>query len=430
MPLVAYYFNQVAWLGLLANLFVVPLAGFLLVPLGLLSAVWILAAGGDTLPGSGVIQALFDLLAAAVTVMARIPGAEWHVASPTILSILVFYPLLYGAWRAEAPRIQRAACAVAAVAVLAWWLWSPRPVEPDSLRVTFLDVGQGDASLIELPDGQTILIDGGAAYDTLDLGRAAIGPYLWDRGIRRIDLVIGTHPQLDHIGGLPWLIRAFDAGRYWGNGIARDEPFFDRLQRALRERGIAEARVEEGQELVAGPCRLVVLNPPRGAPGAEVLSRPALSGTELNNRSVVTRLECGPHSFLFTADVETGALSRLRTQAGAARVVKVPHHGARSSLDESWIRQVAPEAAVISVGSRNAYGHPAPDVLAAYEHAGARLFRTDRDGAVWVTARMTSPHLEFHTARSSLPDPIPVAAWTADREKRNLTRLWTFLAKA
>ncbi len=428
MPLVAYYFNQVAWLGLGANLFVVPFAGFVLVPVGLLSAVWVLVTGGEGMPGAAFLQFLFDLLSAAVAGMAKIPGAEWHVASPTIVSIVLFYLLLHDASRPQRTPARRTVCMLALALLLGWWTWSPRMTDGGSLRVAFLDVGQGDASVIELPDGRTILIDGGAAYDTLDMGRAAVGPYLWDRGIRRLDHVIGTHPQLDHVGGLAWVLRVFDVGRYWGNGVARDEAFFHRLQDAMQQRGVVEQRVEEGQVLLDSvACRLKVLNPPPVPSALEARIRPVLSGgTDLNNLSVVTRLDCGPHSFLFTADVEIEALSKLRAQSGskAVQVLKVPHHGSRSSLDEAWIRQVKPETAVISVGSRNPYGHPAGSVLAAYEQAGVRLFRTDRDGAVWVTANVSSPEMEVLSARGILARRIALPSWRLEDEFLNVVRLW------
>lgn len=146
----------------------------------------------------------------------------------------------------------------------------------------------------------------------------------------------------------------------------------------------------------------------------------------MNNFSVVTRLDCGPHSFLFTADVEIEALSRLRTQSddGRVRVLKVPHHGSRSSLDEAWIQHVKPETAVISVGRRNSYGHPANAVLEAYEQARVRLFRTDRDGAVWINAQLSSPDMDVVTARGILPKPIPLSSWNRDREFSNLSCLW------
>ena len=431
IPLVAYYFNQIAWLGLLANLVVVPLAGFLFVPLGLGSAIWLLLAGGDSLPAGPLNQAVLDLMSGAVGLVARIPGAEWHAASPAIPAMAGFFALLYAAGRSGSATVLRWSCASAALLILVWWSWSPRGLpDGETLRVTFLDVGQGDASVIELPDGRTVLIDGGATYDTLDMGRAVVGPYLWDRSIRRLDHVIGTHPQLDHVGGLAWVIRTFEVGRYWDNGIERDEPFYQRLRAAMQERDLAASIAEEGQMIMSsGPCRLRILNPPamRHATADRAVGLSAggmTSGSALNNMSVVTELNCGPHSFLFTADIEAAAQARLSHTGSSlgVRVLKVPHHGARSSLHTRWIRRVGADVAVISVGRHNPYGHPASDVLAAYK--GARLLRTDRHGAVWVTAKLSSPDMEIHTAQEHQPEPIHVGSSMLVSERRNLARLW------
>ncbi|MFM8552611.1 MAG: DNA internalization-related competence protein ComEC/Rec2, partial [Nitrospiraceae bacterium] len=360
LPLVAYHFNQVTWLGLAANLVVVPLAGLLLVPLGLGSALWVAATGQATLPLASLNQFGYQCLSDLVQVMARLPGAEWHVASPTIASIVLFYGLLLAAINLRPHRRIQLACLTSALCLAAWWLYSPRLWPHDgSLRVTFLDVGQGDASVIELPDGETILIDAGTKHDTLDIGRSVVAPYLWDRGIFHLDHVIATHPQLDHVGGLPAVIRHFHVGRYWSNGLARQEPFYQELQRAIRLSGLAESVAMEGQPIIAdGPCNLTVLNP-----AAEAQTRhqvPTNTGSMLNNQSVVTRLTCDTHSFLFTADAEAPTLARLSELATSVRtrVVKVPHHGASSSLEQRWIGHVAPEIAVISVGNRNIYGHP------------------------------------------------------------------------
>ena len=147
--------------------------------------------------------------------------------------------------------------------ILLWWAWSPRIfLDGDHFRVTFLDVGQGDSAVIELPDGQVVLIDGGATYERFDMGRAVVAPFLWNRGIRTIDQVIGTHPQLDHVGGLAWVVRHFVVKQYWGSGETREELFYRRLQESLATQGLSERVVSEGQEIVSsGPCRLVVLNP-------------------------------------------------------------------------------------------------------------------------------------------------------------------------
>ena len=136
--------------------------------------------------------------------------------------------------------------------MLLWWAWSPRMfLDGDHFRVTFLDVGQGDSAVIELPDGQVVLIDGGATYERFDMGRAVVAPFLWNRGIRTIDQVIGTHPQLDHVGGLAWVVRHFSVKRYWGSGESREELFYRRLQESLASQGLQEGVAREGREIVS-----------------------------------------------------------------------------------------------------------------------------------------------------------------------------------
>ncbi|MBM4125569.1 MAG: DUF4131 domain-containing protein, partial [Nitrospira sp.] len=171
VPLVAYHFNQIAWLGLAANMIVVPLAGLALVPIGLASAVWVLLAGAGALPMGPLNQGLLDLMLTVVSWLALTPGAVWHVASPTVFAALGFYAMLSGAIFFEAYPWFKRACILGVAALLCWWGWSPRVGgDGETVRVAFLDVGQGDASVAELPDGRTILIDGGAVYDTLDMG--------------------------------------------------------------------------------------------------------------------------------------------------------------------------------------------------------------------------------------------------------------------
>ena len=197
--------------------------------------------------------------------------------------------------------------------VLLWWAWSPRMfLDGDHFRVTFLDVGQGDSAVVELPDGQVVLIDGGATYERFDMGRGVVAPFLWNRGIRTIDQVIGTHPQLDHVGGLAWVVRHFIVKSYWGSGETREELFYRRLQQSLADRGLQEQVAREGQEIVSsGPCRMVVLNPPADEHLDVPLHDSHVGGHVLNNRSVVTRLTCGNHTMLFAADVERDGLSRM-----------------------------------------------------------------------------------------------------------------------
>lgn len=425
LPLVAYHFNQVAWLGLAANLVVVPLAGLLLVPLGLGSALWVAVTGNTALPGASLNQAGFEFLSDVVHMLGRLPGAEWHVASPAWLSIVAFYGVLVLTIALPAHHRIRLLGLVCVILLTAWWVWSPRLWGQDgSIRVTFLDVGQGDATVIELPGGETVLIDAGTRHETLDMGRSVVAPYLWNRGIFRLDHVIATHPQLDHVGGLPTVLRRFPVGHYWSNGLTRHEPFYQKLQETLRHRGLSESIALAGQTILAtDACRFSVLNPTPAVPAP--LEETTPTGATLNNRSVVTRLTCGPHSFLFAADAESSTLARLAEAdaSAGARTLKVPHHGANSSLHEPWIRRVAPEIAVISVGRRNPYGHPTQSVLQAYQQQGSRIFRTDRDGAVSISATLFSPTLEASGARGSRLKPVTVGVSMFHDEYLNWGRL-------
>ena len=407
---------------------IVPLVGILVIPIGLLSGIGVLISGTHTLPLATVNQWLFDLLAHIVVGLSNIPGAEWHVASPSLGLMLVFWAVLAGVLVLQHRPTMRMGCVTILVATLVWWSWSPRTDwQPGDLRVTFLDVGQGDATVLELPDGQTVLIDGGPRYRRLDMGRAVIGPYLWDRGIHRIDHVIATHPQWDHVGGLPWVLYAFDVGNYWSNGVSRSKAFYKRLQTDVQAAELDEHAIGAGEEIIgSGPCSLSVLSPVAAENSLMLVSTHEMSGKDLNNRSLVTRLDCGWHSLLFTADAEQQALEYLqRTPRGhSAKVVKVPHHGAKSSLHSGWVNQIEAQAMVVSVGSHNRYGHPATEVIAAYEERGIPMYRTDRDGAIIIEASLDSPELTIRTAKQQELVPVVLNKELWKHEWANWQRLW------
>ncbi len=294
--------------------------------------------------------------------------------------------------------------------------------EDDTLRVTFLDVGQGDATLLELPGGDTILVDGGVAYERWDVGRMVVGPYLWDRGIRRLTHVIATHPQLDHVGGLSWIIEHFEIDHYWSNGTQSTNRFYRRLHDALTRKGLVERLAREGEEIVEdGSCRLVSLNPPLAENGS-TLHEP--QGADLNNLSVVLSLTCGKHSILLTADAAVEALTRQlhHPLVESATVVKIPHHGAKSSLNRRWIQRLNAKTAVVSAGRENRYGHPAPDVLQAYDRMN--IYRTDLDGAIVLSAKPNSGDSRIQRMTDRQPVPLALGEYSLAREWENMSRFW------
>ena len=425
LPVVAFYFNQVPWMGIVTNLVAIPVTGIILVPLGLLAAAWTVATGAGDLVMAGGLESLLNWMTQGLRWCAEVPGGEWRVAAPAIPAVGLFYLGLLMAGSVRASRRLRIAGAALAIFLAGWWIWSPRwGVDNDRWRVTFLDVGQGDSAVLELPDGQTVLIDGGARYERFDTGRGVVAPFLWNRGIRRLDHVIGTHQQLDHVGGLIWVLRHVQVGRYWGTGVERAEQFVADLKASLREKRIDEKVAVRGDDVLqSGPCRLVILNP--SAEANVHLVTQSRSGASLNNQSIVSRLQCGAASILFAADIEVEGLRQLEQESRQpVTLLKVPHHGARSSFDRRWLEEIRPRYAVISVGQANPYGHPVQAVLQAYVDQQVTVARTDFDGAVWLTGRLSSPEVVLTRMRDLVPHPVEIhgCLWRCERD--NWSRLW------
>ena len=423
-PLVAAYFNQMAWVGGVSNILAVPFVGFLVLPASLLACLGTLLGGSEELAGSAIVLPLLNTLVWMVQGFAAVPGAELRVPSPAVWQMLLFY-LFLGAgflwWRRMAGWVAGALV----MGMLVLWAWAPRDLpEPGSVRLTFLDVGQGDAALVETADGHAMLIDGGTASEKYDVGRIAVAPLLWDRGIRRLDLVVATHPQQDHVGGLAFVVSKFEVGEFWTNGVSRDAVFLQRLEEVLAVRRVPVRSVSStAEDAPVGDCRARVLNPVL-SPDGEV---PGSDGKRLNNQSVVISLRCGKSTFLFTGDIEreTEAWLAERGEDLEAAVLKVPHHGARGSVYPPLLRAVKPRVAVVSVGRANAYGHPSPVMLEAYAGLGIPVLRTDLHGA--ITVKGTDVGLDVGCESGRRLRRVKMGAETGNEEIQNMRRLFSEL---
>jgi len=423
-PLVAAYFNQMAWVGGFSNLLIVPFVGFLVLPASLLACLGTLLGGSEELAGSAIVQPVLHALVWMVRGIAAVPGAELRVPSPAVWQMLFFY-LFLGAgllwWRRMAGWLAGALV----LGMLVFWAWAPRDLpEPGSVRLTFLDVGQGDAALVETADGHALLIDGGAASEQYDVGRAAVAPLLWDRGIRRLDLVVATHPQQDHVGGLAFIVDKFEIGEFWTNGVSRDAVFLQRLEEVLAARGVQVRTVSTSTEdMLVGDCRARVLNPVFSPHGGVAGS----DGKRLNNQSVVIRLRCGKSAFLLTGDIEREAQAWM-TERGVeleAAVLKVPHHGAKGSVYPPLLKAVKPWVAVVSVGRANAYGHPSPAMLEAYAGMGIPILRTDLYGA--ITVKETGAGLQVGCESGRRLRRVRMGTGTVHAELQNMRRIFSEL---
>lgn len=237
------------------------------------------------------------------------------------------------------------------------------------LTVWFLDVGQGDAIFIEMPTGEQVLVDGGRGSAVL----AKLGSVMWPWD-RSIDVVIPTHPDADHIGGLPGVFERYDVSNVYQSGAVADTDIDRALRAAIEAEGAQVLLVSEREAFIFGNVSLDVLSPVRPLPGEFVEDR--------NDESVVVLLTYGDTSVLLTGDAESGAEATFGALAGDVDVLKAGHHGSRTSSSESFLQIVTPEIAIISAGADNSYGHPHPAVLDRLNRAGAKVLRTDLDGDI------------------------------------------------
>jgi competence protein ComEC len=352
LPIGLAHFNQVSTIGVLANLAVVPLAG-----LATVVGLFAVAAGVASATLADWLFAacwpLLLLLRGAVAIAAAVPGAVVHLPAPGLPAIGGYVAALgaaLAAWHLRATfarasrRLALLAVALLASSALMTLAATLRPAD-GRLRVSVLDVGQGDAIVVEGPDGRTVLVDAGAggAY-RLDAGERVVAPFLWNRGVLRLTAAVVTHDDADHAGGMAAIRRLFIVREPWDGSVA------------------------------AGPLAL----------GGAVLTPLPSSTTGRNDAGRVLRIDFGLASILLASDLERAGERALVASGAslAATVLKVPHHGSRTSSTPELLAAVRPTVALVSVGARNAYHHPDPTVLARLTAANAHIHRTDHHGAL------------------------------------------------
>jgi len=245
------------------------------------------------------------------------------------------------------------------------------------LKVTFLDVGQGDSAFAMLPNGYRMLIDGGGSSDIFDAGKHVIVPFLKRNRMTKLDLMISTHPDNDHTGGLIYTMDKVKVSKVITGSYGLTSPTYDRFAEKLN--CIESYDAQPGNLMSDRDISLISLNPRN----YELLDD---EDSRMNNNSVVLKLIYKDVSFLFTGDIQEDAengLIRSGNDLGAT-VIKVPHHGSKSSSSEDFVIAVHPGVAIISVGRNNIHGHPAPEVIERYEMIGAKIHRTDKEGAITI----------------------------------------------
>lgn len=376
-PFIAWHFHRVSIIGVLANIIAVPLMCFIAVPLGLVSSFVLFFYP----PFAGLILKLSDIILKIslwiVDAFAMLPYASVYTTTPTILEIVLFYLLIICVVEFRRARFFKYSIVVVILALAldySYWYYSLN-YNPN-LKVTFISVGQGDAALVEFPYGKRMLIDGGGSYnDDFDTGERLIAPFLWKNKIKKIDYIILSHPQADHMKGLKFIAEKFHTEEFRWNGEAAKSKAYVELMDALKK--------NDTKRIIANASHPIL-----NINGAEIqfLNPPQDSHLDTNNNTLAVRLSYKNVSFLFTGDIEAIGEMVLLHQGKkiGADVLKVAHHGSRTSSTIDFLKAVKPKLAVISVGYANAFGFPRPEILKRYEELKIPVLRTDMNGAITV----------------------------------------------
>ncbi len=401
IPLVAWYYNLISPVSIPANLLAVPLVGlalFLGVIAAFLGLLWLPLAGLVNV-STGIV---LDLFLALIGFFQQLPGAVIYLATPPVLLAAAWYAGLLvaagvrsGGWSpAVRHRVKSRAVVgvvLAAVLLLIWWPWTGR----QRLTVHFIDVGQGDSILVQTPGGRNMLIDTGGTREEFQTGTGVgdqvVTPYLRKIGVNRIDALVFTHPHEDHCGGAAYLVKNFPVGLAVVSPVGEATGIEEEFAVAQGSAGIPPAYTDLLAKMAAAKI------PVRAAAAGDVLRLDDKVSIEilspertvgaakpnLNNGSLVLKLTCGHRSFIFTGDIEVEAQKELLQREVDLKtdVLKMPHHGSRSLLP-GIVDRTKPEMAVITVGARNTFGHPAQSTLDLLHRVGAQVYRTDLDGAV------------------------------------------------
>jgi competence protein ComEC len=375
----AIYFHRVTALGLPVNLLVVPLIGLAL-PSALITFATLLLWPSLAVVPAAVTAALLHTINGIVHRFSAMGAGDIRISSPGLLAMVAGVLLIgLAVWAARNSRFPVVG-PIAALACSAVCVFYPRALTyyPGVLEVTAIDVGQGDSLLLVTPQGKTLLIDAGGptggsqtSSGNFEIGEDVVSPVLWSRNIRRLDAVALSHAHSDHMGGMISVLRNFRPRVLWV-GTNPDIPAYLALLAEAQSLGIPVESMAAGSQFVFGGAQVEVL-----APAADYVPGSSAS----NDDSLVLHVAYGQTSVLLEGDAQAASEQQMLSESLHADLLKVGHHGSKTSTTPRFLAAVAPTYAIISVAHRNPYGHPKLEILDRLQNDRVRTFRTDALGA-------------------------------------------------
>jgi competence protein ComEC len=371
-PLIAHYFGHLSLVGFIANPLIVPLVGFVVVPVGLILGFCAVAAPEFASLLTGPAEKLTSLTIWMVDGFARFPLANVAVPSPNMIEVVGLYGLLLCLFilrnRVRVVIVLIIAAVLFATDTAYWWDQRHHSKE---LRITHLNVGQGDAAVVELPGSKVLLIDaGGTASGEFDTGDGIVAPFLRSRKILRVDFLLVSHSRIDHYGGMRTIVNEFSPREFWAGSAKGQTSRFDDLEDALEKAKITRVPMTDAE-----PCRIL------DEVKLCVLFPPAAKSVDA---SVVVRLEYGKLRYLFASDIDKRDEALLAQKPNELRstIVKIPRHGSATASTVEFIAAVQPRLAVLSAGARSRSEPQRKEVAGRYRGSGAQVLSTYEDGAI------------------------------------------------
>ncbi|MBC8287178.1 MAG: DNA internalization-related competence protein ComEC/Rec2 [Nitrospinae bacterium] len=400
LPVLIYQFNRISLVGVFLNIIMVPLASLLIPTVLLMTIVGTISttlAALPLLPVRGIAQTFLWV----PEVFARPSFSSLHVPTPPSLWLVFYFSVLLSgliilrthALNLEIGSLLKKSFIISVLFALALFSW-PRAFQfpGDKLTISVLDVGQGESLFIEFPNGETLVMDGGGFYkNRLDVGGRVVAPFLWNRGIRKIDYMVATHSDNDHIRGLYSLLDLFPVKHFLTLGDSFVGKRLRNLQNQAGEKGAKFLRLKINKPLLIGEVRLIPLHPKP--------DQPSNSDRRVDNDlSLVLRLDYRGFSMLFTGDIGDKIEEELvkNPQQIDADILKAPHHGSRFSNSPAFIKAVDPDTVIFSSGYLNRMRHPHPKTLERYQNADVDIRRTDAQGAVQIITDGNSYEIHTH----------------------------------
>jgi competence protein ComEC len=399
LPIIVFYFNRISAVTLIANLIAVPLLGMLTLTLAM---AFILTAMFSPGLSSFFIKAASFFTGISVDIINRLAALSWSTFSfskPNMAEIILFYIFIFllietitpgsknnnKGFPARHPSFVRTALLISLALILADAVYFVlKDQYSTDLKITAIDVGQGSSTLVQLPHGINMLIDGGGFPDSsFDMGKSVIAPFLYSQRIGKIDIVVLTHPHPDHLQGLIYIVNNFDVKEVWCTGVKADDDLYLLWEKTILEKKIKIKRLssQSPPENISGTTIQCLW--PFQAP---IQNDHDMSFDDTNDSSLVLKISYGKKSFMVTGDISAYVETLLIASGQNLKsdLLFMPHHGSKYSNSIAFIRAVSCRYAIASAGKNNVFHHPHPAVLDRYHVNGVVLFRTDQQGAITI----------------------------------------------